>query len=232
MRKLKLGIVGLMVFMSACTLPDQEITVFSISYFFNDSDEGWTGDFADYPEGDSVAYELLFKRDTIPGDTTKKGLLVSGNNHSDDLFMFIKKKISGLRPNTTYFMLFNVKVASDAQTEAVGIGGAPGENVYLKAGATLLEPKKELETGIYRVNIDKGNQSEEGADMINIGHVGVSPTTTEFTVITRNNSSSNSFVITTDASGEIWLVVGTDSGFEGTTTLYYTQIDVLFNEVN
>lgn len=223
-----------MVFLGACTLPDREITVFSISYSFYDSDEGWTGDFADYPEGDSIHYELLFKYDSLPKNLslTDSALYISGNNHSDDLFMFIKKKISGLRPNTTYNLLFNVKVASDAPTEAVGIGGAPGESVFLKAGATLEEPKKELETGMYRMNIDKGNQAEDGTDMINIGNVGVSATTTEFTVITRNNNSSNSFFLTTDASGEIWLVVGTDSGFEGKTTLYYTQIDVLFNEVD
>ena len=82
------------------------------------------------------------------------------------------------------------------------------------------------------MNIDKGNQDEEGEDMINIGHIGVGATTTQFTVINRNNNSANPFEITTDDLGEIWLVVGTDSGFEGLTTLYYTQIDVLFNEVD
>ncbi len=233
---LKFAVVGFMIVMGACSMPEQEITVFSISYLFKDSDEGWKGDFADYPEGDSINYELFFKHDTLPenlnANATIKGLHISGNNGSDDLFMFIKKKISGLRPNTTYNLLFNVKFASDAPTEAVGVGGAPGESVYLKAGATLVEPMKELETGMYRMNIDKGNQAEDGPDMINIGNIGVSATTTEFTVITRNNNSSNSFVITTDALGEIWLIVGTDSGFEGTTTLYYTQIDVLFNEVD
>jgi len=220
----------------SCSWPRQEITVFSISYLFKDSDGGWKGDFADYPEGDSINYELFFKHDTLPenlnANATIKGLHLSGNNGSDDLFMFVKKKITGLRPNTTYALLFNVKVASNAPTGAVGVGGAPGESVYLKAGATLVEPVKELQTGMYRMNIDKGNQAEEGEDMINIGHVGVSATTTQFSVITRNNSSSNSFEITTDAAGEIWIIVGTDSGFEGTTTLYYTQIDVLFNEAD
>lgn len=230
--------IGLtLIFLQAsCNQPDQEVNVFSISYFFNDSDEGWTGDFADYPVGDSIAYELVIKHDTIPTGTsanlTTKGMLVSGKNSSDDLFMFIKKKISGLRPNATYEILFNVRVASNAPTGAVGVGGAPGESVYLKAGVTLVEPKKELETGMYRMNIDKGNQAEEGADMINIGHVGVGTTTTKYTVIIRNNNASSSFQITTDATGEIWLVVGSDSGFEGTTTLYYTQIDVLFNAVD
>src|SRR5688572_12972569 len=131
-RAMKLWIAGLGLFLGACSLPEQEIRVFSVSYIFNNSEEGWVGDFADYPEGDSIAYELLVKRDTIPGDSTKKGLLISGKNESDDLFMFIKRKITGLRPNTTYALLFNVKVSSNAPTGAVGIGGAPGESVFVK----------------------------------------------------------------------------------------------------
>lgn len=225
----KLGIAVGLFLLGGCSLPEQEVTVFSISYFFKDTDQGWTGDFADYPEGDSIAYELFYKHDTLPenlnANATLKALHISGKNGSDDLFMFVKKKISGLRPNTTYELLFNVKLASDA-------GGAPGESVYLKVGATIIEPKKELDAGMYRMNIDKGNQAEEGADMINIGHVGVNDNTEEFTIITRNNNSSNGFVLTTDATGEIWLIVGTDSGFEDVTTLYYTQVDVLFNELD
>lgn len=235
-RKFVWIIVVMMGLLGSCAPADQEVAVFSLSYDFSLSDAGWKGDFADYPEGDSITYELVVKHDTIPTGTsvesTKKALMISGNNYSDDLFMFIKTKVTGLRPNATYEILFNVKVASDAPTGAVGIGGAPGENVYLKAGASIIEPKKELQDGMYRMNIETGNQAEEGADMLNIGHVGVSATTTKFTVITRNNNSSNSFMLTTDPAGELWLIVGTDSGFEGKTTLYYTQIDVLFNEVD
>jgi hypothetical protein len=229
-------IVAGIIILNSCNWPDQEVQVFSISFLFKDTDEGWTGDFADYPEGDSVAYELFYKHDTLPtnlnNNATLKALHISGSNGSDDLFMFVKKKISGLRPNTTYEMLFNVKVASNAPTGAVGIGGAPGESVYLKAGATLTEPKKQLNGEMYEMNIEKGNQAEEGADMMNIGHIGVNATTTTFSVITRNNNTKNGFELTTDATGEIWLIVGSDSGFEGKTTLYYTQIDVLFNELD
>jgi hypothetical protein len=227
-----------LVFCNGCNVPEQEVTVFSISFPFSelDSDKGWTGDFADYPEADSVTYGLYYHHDLLPDNLNTNGethgLHISGNNGSDDLFMFIKKKISGLRPNKTYELLFNVKFASKEPTGAAGIGGAPGESVYLKAGASIVEPLKTLQTGMYRMNIDKGNQAEEGSDMINLGHIGVNSTTTAFTIITRTNSSSNSFTVTTSDTGELWLVIGTDSGFEGTTTLYYTQIDVLFNELN
>ena len=30
--------------------------------------------------------------------------------------------------------------------------------------------------------------------------------------------------VTTDQSGTLWLLIGTDSGFEGTTSLYYASI--------
>ena len=30
-------------------------------------------------------------------------------------------------------------------------------------------------------------------------------------------------------NGELWLVVGTDSGFEGKTTIYYNRIEVILN---
>ncbi|HEY3430595.1 MAG TPA: hypothetical protein VGK39_07965 [Cyclobacteriaceae bacterium] len=233
---LKAAIVVFIIFLGACSFPEQEITVFSFSYIFSDSDEGWTGDFADYPEGDSLGYALFYKHDTLPtnlnNNATLKALHISGTNYSDDLFMFVKRKISGLRPNTTYQLMFNMKIASNAPTGTAGIGGAPGESVYLKAGASLAEPKKELQSGMYRLNVDKGNQEEEGIDMINIGHIGVSANTTAYTIITRNNNSSNEFLITTDASGEIWLIVGTDSGFEGSTSLYYTQIDVFLNQMD
>ena len=236
MKRVKWGLFSavMLILLGGCNLPDQQVRVFSISYLFFDADEGWRGDFADYPEGDSVTYQLKCGHDFLPVNlnANMKAIYMSGDNGSDDLFMFLKKKISGLRPNTTYLLLFNVKVASNARTGVPGAGGAPGESVYVKVGASVAEPKKQLVAGMYRMNIDKGNQDSEGTDMINIGHVGVSSTTTQFTVINRNNSSVNPFEITTDSEGEIWLIVGTDSGFEGITTLYYTQIDVLFNEMN
>lgn len=222
------------VFLSCST--DQEITVFSITYDLSKEEITWTGDFADYPEGDSIAYQLaIVSYDTIPTGTSTKSskyaLKVSGNNLSDDLFMFIKTNVKDLRPNATYEVLFNVKFSSNAPTGSVGIGGSPGESVFLKVGASLVEPKKELQEGMYRMNINKGNQAEDGADMITLGTIGVAATTTKYTQISRYNTSSTGFIITTDERGEIWLIVGIDSGFEGSTTLYYTQIDVLFNQL-
>ena len=45
----------------------------------------------------------------------------------------------------------------------------------------------------------------------------------KYQLIKRTNSQTP-FSAKANDKGELWLIVGTDSGFEGLTTLYYTQI--------
>jgi hypothetical protein len=80
------------------------------------------------------------------------------------------------------------------------------------------------------MNINKSNQSGPGHDMDTIGHIGVSDSTSAFTLITRNNSG-HPFTISTNDEGTVWVCIGTDSGFEGTTTLYYTRIKLAFDNL-
>lgn len=221
--------------LSACTLPDDELAlwVFSESYDFSQGQYDWQADFSDYPATaeDSVNYELKFEYTDRPANLgSGKAIMMSGINHSDDLFMFMKKKITGLEPDTDYNLVFEVELASNAPTGAVGIGGAPGESVYLKVGACYKEPKKVIDEGKYTLNIDKGDQINAGEDMIVLGNIAVAPTTTNYTLITRTNATANApFVARTNSQGELWIIVGTDSGFEGTTTLYYTKVNIVFS---
>jgi hypothetical protein len=233
MKRIRLWSVLSILLLTGCFPESEYPTVFTYTFDFSVNAEGWSGDFSDYPEGDSIAYELAYSYGSLPDNVskTRKGFKLTGNNQSDDLFMFIKRKLTGFPPNSRFEVLFNVRFASNAPTEAFGIGGAPGESVIVKAGITGIEPLKELVDGYYQMNIDKGNQSESGDDMMAIGHVGVSPTTTQYTEIYRGNSSSSPFILTTNNLGEAWIIIGTDSGYEGTTTLYYTSLDLVFNQV-
>jgi hypothetical protein len=214
---------------------DEQINPINYTYTFDTDAQSWQGDFADYPITDSIFYELAFSYSTLPQplDIYKGSLKITGNNHSDDLFMFIKRQITGLKPNTNYNIRFNIQMASCAPTNAAGVGGAPGESVYLKAGAAAIEPKKIVnndEPDMYRMNIDKANQAQSGNDMAVIGNVGVADNTTQFTLVDRSNSDAL-FKAKTDAEGKIWVIIGTDSGFESTTTLYFSNIAVSFFEV-
>jgi hypothetical protein len=218
--------LGLLALTLAAPVP---VLAQTFTYTFDSGTEEWSGDFADYPPGQEVFYELQFEHAALPPNITPldHGLRIQGNNHSDDLFMFIKKHITGLLPNTTYQMTVDLEVASSAPTNAVGVGGAPGEGVVFMAGATLIEPMKVDSGGIYRMNIHKGGQSQPGADMDTLGHVGVSDTTTVFTMIHRN-TFTHPFTVITDANGEVWVCIGTDSGYESLTVLYYSTITIAF----
>lgn len=219
---------------SACS-SEQEIRVYSISYPFVSSDQGWVGDFADYPL-DSTGYALHAGHDTLPyninTDSTRKAMRISGNSLNNDLFMFLKRKVTGLKPGTAYQVLFTVRVASNLPAKQVGAAATLGEQTYLKAGASAEEPVRTLVDDVYKVNVSKGELDAGGTDMITLGHVAVTSTTKAYTLITRSNSSANSIYATTNEAGELWLIVGTDAAASGKVTLYYTQIDVLLNQVD
>jgi len=87
--------------------------------------------------------------------------------------------------------------------------------------------------GWLRMNIDKGNQASEGEDMINIGDMAnpnLSSETAGTYELMEQNSVGRNFEVTADENGVLWFIVGTDSGFEGLTTLYYDKITVLLEE--
>jgi len=210
---------------------DEEENSKTFTYRFTNNAEGWTGSFADYPVGEEEFYELKSEYAKLPAplNASEGSFMISGNNHSDDLFMFIKRQAEGLKPNTTYEVTFDIEFASNAATNVMGVGGAPGESVCMKIGAVATEPGRKVEDDYYRMNIDKSNQSDPGEAMDTIGHVGVSDTTTVFTLIGRNNKL-HPVKATTDNTGKIWVIIGTDSGFEATTTLYYHRIEIIFEE--
>jgi hypothetical protein len=212
-------------------------------YDFNESSHEWQPGFCDLPATtyDSAFYELQagYVTTVIAGEE-RNALLLSGNNHSDDLFMFSKKKVTGLDADSQYTLTFEVQLASNAQESGFGIGGAPGESVFLKVGASSNEPKRVIDDrGNYILNIDKGNQSVDGEDMIVIGDISVPADSEGYAIISRSNSPSagtqaydKPLFVKTNSKGELWLIVGTDSGYEGITTLYYTSISVVLSKSN
>ena len=198
------------------------------SFDFEQNAEGWEGGMADFPKDwDQSKLEFEFAHDNLPAGVDEDGmaLMISGRNLSDDLFLFIKKKITGLEPNHTYRATFQIELASKYPEQSVGIGGSPGASVYLKAGGATIEPMPVEQGDDIRMNIDKGNQSQGGEDIVVLGNIGIPGEAFEYQLIQRSNLQ-NPVQITTDSSGSLWLIIGTDSGFEGTTTLYYNTIEV------
>jgi hypothetical protein len=208
----------------------------AFNFNFANGDEGWEAGFADLPPGAEDQFMLSAMIAPLPAEvSTSTGFEIVGFNQSDDLFMFLKRRLGpadGVEPGAEYQARFRVIFASNAPTGCVGIGGAPGESVTLKAGATDTEPRVVQEVGVLRLNVDKGDQAEGGPDASVAGDIanGVDCADVEdldssgFVTIQRVHVHNE--LVTPNASGEIWLLVGTDSGFEGLTRLFYRRIDV------
>lgn len=196
-------------------------------YFdLSDTAKGWEVGFSDYPVGQEDFYELNSEWQF------GTGLFVTGNNHSDDLFMFVKRQVTGLEANTTYDVELSLEIASNSPKGCFGIGGAPGESVYVKAGVSLEEPKAIVQGSDYQLNIDKGNQSQSGTNVIVVGDVGVGKPGDCNGEKDYELKSFNSKIVTvtTDDNGSAWIIFGTDSGYEGTTSLYFTKASAVFTE--
>ncbi len=217
-----------LLLLSGCKvdLTDKEQTA-NFQYPFSQGALGWQAGFADYPQENSGIYELDSGIKTLPAGFTGSGFMLSGHNRSDDLFMYLKRRITGLSPSTRYQASLKVNFLSHSGAGCVGIGGAPGEAVYLHFGYADIEPKQ---SG-YTLNVPKGNQSQDGAQSKVLGDIAVADMPcdgSKFKTKLVSSSISKSLTFTTDASGAIWIFVGTDSGFEGKTTLYYQNIELNF----
>lgn len=214
-------------------LPEVDPNSKALSIDFNEANTDWKSGFADYNPLLEVNYGLEGKYAELPASlgAGRKGYKLSGSNFSDDLFMFITKKFEGLEPNARYDFQFKVRFGTNAQKNCVGVGGAPGESVWIKAGASKIEPLAVDDgTGFLLMNIDKGNQAVGGSDAIVLGdfandrECGDSNTDYMQKIL---RSEPGAFTGVTASDGSIWILLGTDSGFEATTTIYFMNLDVI-----
>lgn len=203
-----------------------------VKFDFEQDDCGFFPIFADYPTGDGVEefYELDHAYTDVPVEGAGKGLYISGNNHSDDLFMGYYRELRGFEAGKSYTFNISFKLATNIESGLIGIGGGPGESVYVKCGMVSYRPESVTprdDFNNYRLNIDKGNQATGGQDMQVVGNLAKNSVTMfdayEFNYIEL------SFTVTANADGCVYLIIGTDSGFEGTSNYYLDDIELSWN---
>ena len=193
---------------------------------------GWEAGFADYsPVTDVRAIGEIRPLPPEAGDGN--AWYLSGWNYSDDLFMFLRRRLT-VAPNQNYLVDFTVTFATNAGAECGGIGGAPGESVYLKMGASPNRPEPVLVDDHFRLNIDKGNQAQSGVHASLAGNISAEVPTpcgddAPFSTVVRTHS--HPYAIPSSATGELWLMIGVDSGFEGFNQIYFQRMDVTLTPV-
>ncbi len=208
---------------------------------FDEGPQGWVAGVSDYSEAEADIIDFEARIADLPNeiDPDGRGYFVTSSNRSDDLFVFLKRQLGEaerLVPNQAYTFSYSVRIASNAPTGCFGAGGAPGESVYLKVGGSTIEPEplEPDDTGFIALSVDKGTQSTGGPAATVIGNIANGdecddPTNAPYVSIVR--SGTHDVPVTTDENAKLWLLVGTDSAFEGITTMYYQSIVVTLTPV-
>lgn len=204
-------------------------------YTFHRENPGFEAVFGDLPaDYDQEIYELDFSREVLPAPLDHYvGLKLTGHNRSDDLVMMLSMPVRGLQPDTYYRVNIDAELASNVPSGCVGIGGAPGESVFVKLGASTLQPATQPDdNGWLRLNVDHGNQAIGGPDARLAGTLGNSYSCDdsvdapwELLSFSAPGTDETS-IVRTDGEGTMWLNVATDSGFEGKTVVYLTRAQI------
>ena len=207
-----------------------------LTYDFDTGSKGWLPGFSDYSlQTDDL--RMLAELRALPEEIgpARSGYFIQGMNRSDDLFMFLKKQVTsddGLKANQAYRFAFDIRFASNAPTGCVGVGGSPGDSVYLKAGASAEEPVTTLDAGRdVHITIDKGQQATGGREAGVVGTIGNGTPCerSKYPYVNVRRVYAHPTPVNSGMRNSLWLLVGTDSAFEGLTGLYYQSITVRIN---
>lgn len=194
---------------------------------------GFEAIFFDYPDGEGDAYELEagFRSLPEPWDS-RGGVMIRGTNRSDDLMMVLYRRLDGLEPATDYRVELEMQFATNVPDGCAGVGGSPGESVYVRLGAAGERPDYVIEDGYRRSSLDLGQQSRPGEDALEAGDMSNGGDESLCTEpdrpwrLKRVSTGGQDFTVTSDDEGHIWVYGLSDSGFEATTTWYLTEFVV------
>lgn len=197
-----------------------------VDFVFQQGVQEWQAVFADYRADLADRFQFRAGYASVPPSLTdRSGFQLSSFNQSDDVFMGVYRLVDRLRPRTAYRVDATISFATNAGSNCAGIGGSPGKSVYVKAGASTVVPQPN-KAGFVLLPLDKGDQEDGGKDMVVIGNLetrentACDPEIDRYVRKTLSIKSPNP-VVQTDDKGRLWLIMGTDSGFEGTTTFYF-----------
>ncbi|MEI9980990.1 MAG: twin-arginine translocation signal domain-containing protein [Edaphobacter sp.] len=213
--------------------------VITKQYNFAEGSAGWLPCYTDY----NIAqpdYQLLAEVRPLPRELwvpgwNRNAFYIQGNNHSDSLFMFLKTAVTvsdGVQPDTPYLLSFDIWFASDSGSGCPGAGGSP-DAVWLKAGGSTVEPVPVLVNDDVFFNIDKGDQDLGGKNLGVIGSInnGTRCPTREWVMLHKTYNHPFAIRSNRNAPTQLWIAIGTDSGYESFTGLYYYSIDVKLTPV-
>jgi hypothetical protein len=189
----------------------------------------------------------------VPDGIGGFGLLVQGNNHSDDMDMYIAREFSaddGIAPNTTYEVTFErYTFASDAPALAFGAGGSPDLN--LSGAVTALDPFEYVLD-----DIPEQPHARHRPGLFEAGEIGLGTTAVciqpgspvsfpgleecptsgrihfEVNEVIKSPSTKRTLQVTSDADGRFWVMIGGHSGFEAFSAYFHRTLSLRVDELS
>lgn len=221
------AVLGLLSAGGCFSIPTEGQNDLFVEYRFTTEEPEWSTDFVDFPASQEADVAFIGEYRALPPGLGISGLAayLSGNNISDDLFMFWKRPLTGLRPNG----LYDVTIAVDFVTNHgrdCQVGNAV--SVWIKAGLVPGEPRRVLDGGnYYRLNVDKGQQANGSGNVLVMGDIrngqpGCSATAPF--AVNRHTSARHALRVRASEDGGFWVLFGTESGFESPHEIYFTRV--------
>ncbi|MCG8311428.1 MAG: hypothetical protein MI975_28830 [Cytophagales bacterium] len=221
------------LFLFGCSADMDSQVDLLMAFDFESGNQQWNGGVSDYPVHfeDSLAVQLSTDKvaNSLPLDESA-GLNISGENPYGDLFYFFSRKVI-VEPGKKYRLDFEFLIYAQLADGAVK---SLSEELYLKLGAVNYKP--ELEKVVWRnsedyktLNIDKGERNgDEGQDMLNIGSIKEYANLVPEAI--SGNTFDRAFEIESNKDGEIWILIGVDSGIRSNITFGLEALTVYYTE--
>jgi len=210
----------------------------NISFDFEEGNNGFATGFADLP-GDYMddGYLLQIGYCNRPPENSQitKSMILKGENNNKDMFLYTYRKIDGnigLLKNTDYEVKVSFDIGTSVTKDAGEAGTSPGQKIYVKIGIVDREPVIKLnKEGNYELNLDKGNHSLGGKDIVFMGNVEKTEDMYPDRTFEYKHFEYETYVRSND-KGECYLLIGYDSKYEGLNWHFVDNVVVEFMRNN
>jgi hypothetical protein len=178
---------------------------------------------SDYPVGREGFYEVAMGVRDLPIGRGR-GLMFQFNNHSDDIDSHLQFELSsynhGIKASTTYEVQIEAEIATNAPSNVMGVGGAPGDGVVFRLVSGSAAPRLVMDEASYlrqtwpdEVMIEDIGNLANGRDPKPDG-------TSDYVWKTIRGK----IPVRSDAEGMLRFELATHSGFEGFTRFFYRRV--------
>jgi hypothetical protein len=234
--------LGWILILTGCLNNSDELSnplLISTSVFTEDA-EGWEAQFSEYEPGLENSLKLSFTHDKFMatesiGEVT--AVVQSGYAANSDLFMYIKRQISGFKPNTSYSVVFTLELFAQLNEDFSGDLSDNNNGSFLKAAVYTEEPDTLTVDDIVNpgkkiviTNFNKGDDRTTGPNMALIGkleHTSVD----ESPLLLIGTSEGDDLLGTTDNDGKMWMMIGVDTNQPIYQSIFYSFIGIQFREI-